>query len=342
MIVWSKFEVNVFQINFNREEIMKKVYYLVFSLTILLIFNGVVFGAEEIVVSKPSGQDNWKLGSTETIEWKQMTDPSINTPGFFKVVLRQSNSNYVACTIKLSYTPTAANQEQGLFKSAEGWRWKMKWDKVGYCKQGEDIVVQPGEYYIAVTNLVTHKYNNSDPFTIYELKAQQVPDGVKKAKLTKAAIFSFLVTSPQANNSWRLGSTNHYIKWQEKNTKGVPGSYKITLRQNNQEVGVINPTYTEDNENNNVYYFNMKWNKVGYFKNGGTADSGKNYKIRVRNKGTNSYRDSPVFAITELRRMPVGVKRTKPTLKESGEKGIIDDGKPVIKKLKKGMEDVMM
>ena len=33
---------------------------------------------------------------------------------------------------------------------------------------------------------------------------------------------------------------------------------------------------------------------------------------------------------------------TKPILKKSGEKGIIDDGKPVIKNLKKGMENVMM
>jgi len=89
------------------------------------------------------------------------------------------------------------------------------------------------------------------------------------------------------------------------------------LGQFNEEVGVIKWSYTENTKIDNLFMFNLKWNQVGYCKNGIIAESGTNYKIRVKNKDTNDYTDSPIFSIYELKvqQVPEGLKKAKPSIK---------------------------
>jgi len=111
------------------------------------------------------------------------------------------------------------------------------------------------------------------------------------------------ITSPVANDSWRLGSIE-YIKWK---TEGIGGDYKITLRRNNNEEGIIKSSYSNYNESGIHFLFDYKWEKVGYCKNGVVAEPGTDYKIRVKKKNTNTYTDSPTFTISKKLVLKPGV-----------------------------------
>jgi hypothetical protein len=262
----------------------------------VFILNGLGFGEDSIQMKHPNNKDKWKLGSTQDIEWHQITNTSTNTPAFYKVTLRQNNNE--SCVIKLSYGKDDALANGGLMIATHSYIWKLKWDKVGHCKSGGNIVVQPGTYVVRVFNLVTNDFVNSDPFLIYDVKAQKEPEGVKVAK-KKLFLPPYLVISPKANAKWFLGS-KQTIEW---STKAEPGNYKLILRRNNQKVEVIKDGVSnyDVSQNGQRYTYEWDWNKAGYCINNVVAESGANYKIRFRNKITNKYFDSPAFTLYGLK-----------------------------------------
>lgn len=200
----------------------------------------------------------------------------INGEGVFKITLRQNNN--VIGFIDLSYSKEDAVPGQGFMITTQGYRWKLTWN-VGHCMS--NIVAPPGEYYIRVFNLKNNEFSNSQPFTIYEIKAQQVPEGLKKAKKIKQPpkLPQNYVTSPKYNYNWRIGSVQS-IKW---TTEAVPGNYKIILRRNNQKVEEIKDGVSSYQESQDGKSFVYKWNwtKAGHCKNGVVAEPGANYKIRI-------------------------------------------------------------
>jgi hypothetical protein len=121
------------------------------------------------------------------------------------------------------------------------------------------------------------------------------------------------IGSPKSGDNWRLGSTKH-IKWE---TEGISGDFKIILRRNNSKIGVIKNSHTSYVDHDALYMFNVQWDKAGYCKQGIVAEPGTGYKIRVRNKTTGDYADSPSFSIYEIKaqQVPEGLKKAKPVVK---------------------------